>query len=81
MPRPRHRDASLFPAPAQVGAHVVNDETRLTYGHSLICDPWGHKIAMASDGRGFITARLDPALVAKVRAAIPVAAQRRAFGF
>ena len=32
---------------------------------------------MASDGPGFVTARLDPALVAKVRAAIPVAAQRR----
>ena len=32
---------------------------------------------MASDAPGFITARLDPALVAKVRAAIPAAAQRR----
>ncbi len=41
--------------PAQVGAHRVNDETRQTYGHSLICDPWGHKIAMASDAPGFIT--------------------------
>jgi nitrilase len=68
-----------FLAPAQVGAHRVKDETRLTYGHSLICDPWGHKIAMASDGPGFVTARLDSALVAKVRASIPVAAQRREF--
>ena len=39
-----------FLAPAQVGPHTVNNETRLTYGHSLICDPWGQKIAMASDG-------------------------------
>jgi deaminated glutathione amidase len=68
---------AYFLAPAQVGAHRVKDETRQTYGHSLICDPWGHKIAMASDGPGFVTARLDPALVARVRAAIPVAAQRR----
>ncbi len=68
-----------FLAPAQVGAHVVNNETRLTYGHSLICDPWGHKIAMVSDGPGFAAARIDPALVARVRAAIPVAAQRRPF--
>ena len=68
-----------FLAPAQVGAHTVNNETRLTYGHSLICDPWGHKIAMASDGPGFAAARIDPALVARVRAAIPVAAQRRPF--
>lgn len=66
-----------FLAPAQVGAHQVKDETRLTYGHSLICDPWGHKIAMASDAPGFVTARLEKSLVAKVRAAIPVAAQRR----
>lgn len=67
-----------FLAPAQVGAHRIKDETRLTYGHSLICDPWGHKIAMASDGPGFATARLDLARVAQVRAAIPAAAQRRA---
>jgi deaminated glutathione amidase len=66
-----------FLAPAQVGAHRIKDETRLTYGHSLICDPWGHKIAMASDGPGFASARIDPALVARVRAAIPAAAQRR----
>jgi nitrilase len=66
-----------FLAPAQVGAHQVKNETRLTYGHSLVCDPWGHKIAMASDAPGFVSARIEPALVAKVRAAIPVAAQRR----
>ncbi len=66
-----------FLAPAQIGAHQQNGETRLTYGHSLICDPWGHKLAMVSDGPGFASARLDPALVAKVRASIPVAAQRR----
>ncbi|WP_298425925.1 carbon-nitrogen hydrolase family protein [Rhodoblastus sp.] len=66
-----------FLAPAQVGAHTASGETRLTYGHSLICDPWGHKIAMASDAPGYAAARLDPALIARVRAAIPVAAQRR----
>jgi nitrilase len=66
-----------FLAPAQYGPHRIKDETRLTYGHSLICDPWGHKLAMVSDGPGFATARLDPALIAKVRASIPVAAQRR----
>ncbi len=70
---------TYFLAPAQCGPHVVKEEVRLTYGHSLICDPWGHKIAMASDGPGFVTARLDPALVGKVRAAIPVATQRRVF--
>jgi nitrilase len=72
---------TYFLAPAQFGPHVVKEEVRLTYGHSLICDPWGHKIAMAPDGPGFVTARLDPARVARVRAAIPVATQRRDFGF
>jgi nitrilase len=71
---------TYFLAPAQYGPHVVNNETRLTFGHSLICDPWGAKIAMASDEPGFVTARLDAARVKKVRSAIPVAAQRRAFG-
>ncbi len=66
-------------APAQYGAHDVKGETRLTYGHSLVCDPWGHRTAMASDGRGFVAARIDADIVARVRAAIPVAAQRRAF--
>ena len=69
----------FFLAPAQFGPHVVKGETRLTYGHSLVYDPWGHKIAMASDGVGFVAARIDPALIGKVRAAIPVAAQRRVF--
>jgi len=68
---------SYLLAPAQVGAHQTSGETRLTYGHSLICDPWGHKVAMVSDAPGFATARLDAALIAKVRASIPVAAQRR----
>ena len=66
-----------FLAPAQIGAHRIKGETRLTFGHSLICDPWGQTIAMVSDAPGFATARLDPALIAKVRASIPVAAQRR----
>ncbi len=66
-------------APAQVGPHVAQGETRQTFGHSLVCDPWGHKVAMASDGKGFVTARIDRERVVRVRAAIPVAMQRRAF--
>ena len=70
---------SYFLAPAQIGPHQVNGETRLTYGHSLVCDPWGHVVAKASDSTGFVTARLDRDLIARVRAANPVAAQRRGF--
>jgi nitrilase len=68
---------SWFLAPAQIGPHTIKDETRHTFGHSLVCDPWGHVVAKASDSPGFVTARLDRALVEKTRAANPVASQRR----
>jgi hypothetical protein len=34
-------------------------EGRYSYGHTLICDPWGHIIAKAPDKVGYIAARLD----------------------
>ena len=64
---------TYFLAAAQTGPHTQGNETRHTYGHSLIADPWGHVVAKASDGPGIVSARIDPALVAKVRAQIPVA--------
>jgi len=70
---------SYFLAPAQIGPHRIKDEIRHTYGHSLVCDPWGHVLAKASDAPGFVCARLDRALVEKTRAANPVASQRRPF--
>lgn len=60
-------------APGQTGPHMQGTEQRATYGHSLVADPWGHVIARASDGVGYVTARIDPARVARVRAMIPVA--------
>ncbi len=62
-----------FAACAQTGSFRAGGETRFTYGHSLVVDPWGHVVAKASDGVGFITTRLDPSLIAKVRGMIPVA--------
>jgi nitrilase len=59
-------------AAAQTGAHNAGNEKRLTYGHSLVIDPWGHVVAKASDGVGIVSSRIDPAQVAKVRAQIPV---------
>ncbi|MCW2283314.1 nitrilase [Rhodoblastus acidophilus] len=70
---------SFFVAPAQIGPHRIKDEVRHTYGHSLVCDPWGHVVAKASDNPGFVTARLDRGLIAKTRAANPVASQRKPF--
>ncbi len=75
---------TFFCAAAQTGAHVAgNDkglEKRLTYGHSLVADPWGHVIAKASDGVGIVSTRIDAARVAKVREQIPVARHKVGFG-
>jgi len=63
-------------ASAPTGSFTVGNEQRQTYGHSLVADPWGHVIAKASDGVGFVSARLDPARVKRVRGLIPVAEHR-----
>ncbi|MGO9133128.1 MAG: carbon-nitrogen hydrolase family protein [Methylovirgula sp.] len=70
----------FFAAPAQCGTHMVGNETRATYGHSLVVDPWGHVVAKASDGVGVVSARIEPKLVAKVRAQIPVAQHKVRLG-
>ncbi len=59
-------------APAQTGPHKIGAETRMTYGHSLAVDPWGHVVGRASDGPGYVCARIDMERVAKVRREIPV---------
>jgi len=68
-------------AAATTGSHVEigrnGPSARQTYGHSLICDPWGHVVARASDGTGWASARLDPALTARVRRDMPVLDHRR----
>ena len=67
-----------FAAPATWGRHTdAAGEARFTYGHSLICDPWGHVVAKVSDGIGWTTARIDQALTEKVRADMPVLAHRK----
>jgi nitrilase len=66
-------------APAAWGRHLdgASGEPRFTYGHSLVCDPWGHVVAKVSDGTGWATARIDPALTARVRRDMPVLEHRR----
>ena len=67
-----------FAAPATWGRHAdAHGEPRTTYGHSLVCDPWGHVVARASDGEGWATARIDPAVTARVRRDMPVLAHRK----
>ncbi len=65
-------------APATWGQHRdAKGEPRFTYGHSLICDPWGAIVAKVSDGLGWTTARIDPALTRRTRANMPVLEHRR----
>jgi len=67
-----------FAAPATWGKHLDGKgAARFTYGHSLLCDPWGTVVAKVSDGIGWSTARIDPALTARVRAGMPVLEHRR----
>ena len=61
-------------APAQWGRYA--DGQRYSYGHTLICDPWGHVIAKAQDKVGYIAARLDLEEVERVRARMPCAEHR-----
>ncbi len=61
-------------AAAQWGRHPGN---RLTYGKSLVADPWGDVIAQVSDGVGLARATLDPKRIADVRAQLPSLRHRR----
>lgn len=63
-------------APAQCGAHA---EGRLTFGHSLIVDPWGAVVADAGEEVGIITAEIDPARVADARRRVPALEHDRPF--
>lgn len=65
-------------APATWGQHRDGaGRARFTYGHSLVCDPWGQVVATVSDGTGWTTARIDPALLTRVRRDMPVLEHRR----
>jgi deaminated glutathione amidase len=64
-------------AAAQGGVH---EDSRETYGHSLIVDPWGRVLAEAGGaGEAVITADLDLAAVAATRRKIPNLKNAREF--
>jgi deaminated glutathione amidase len=52
-------------------------EPRFTYGHSLLCDPWGQVVALASDGVGWVTGRAERTITDKVRRDMPVLDHRK----
>ena len=52
---------------------------RKTYGHSLIIAPWGEVLADGGEDVGFITAKVDPAMVEEARTMIPALRHDREF--
>jgi nitrilase len=65
-------------AAATTGTHLdAAGRTRQTWGHSVICDPWGTVTARLGDAPGVAVADIDLASVARVRAAMPVLDHRR----
>jgi len=65
-------------AAASFGQYEERGAQRSVYGHSLVADPWGHVVAKVSDGIGWATARIDPAVTARVRRDMPVLEHRAA---
>jgi predicted amidohydrolase len=61
-------------APNQIGAHPPGDRSG---GRSMIIDPWGLPLAMASDGETAIVAELDLARLREIRRTLPSLANRR----
>jgi deaminated glutathione amidase len=61
-------------APNQWGHHGGN---RYSYGHSVVYDPWGRRIACASDRPGVVLAELDFDYLDGVRKRMPVLTHRR----
>ncbi|WP_417566291.1 carbon-nitrogen hydrolase family protein [Marinobacter sp.] len=64
-------------APGQGGQ---NSERRRTYGHSLICDPWGRVVTEIGEGPGVVVAELDTDQLSNLRTRMPVWEHRRLKG-
>ncbi|WP_037491391.1 carbon-nitrogen hydrolase family protein [Sphingobium indicum] len=73
--RARAIEAGCFMiATAQVGAHA---DGRVTYGHSLVIDPWGEVLLDMGDAAGLGLADIDLTRLGDVRARVPAIANRR----
>lgn len=60
-------------APAQGGEHPGG---RVTWGHTMIIDPWGEVLGCLEHGPGVVTAELDFARLASVRESLPALRHR-----
>jgi nitrilase len=59
------------------GQHGTHPNGRMTFGHSLIVDPWGRILAEQESGDGVVVAETDPSLTRKLRTEFPVLQHRR----
>jgi predicted amidohydrolase len=69
-------NASFVIAPALCGDHPGK---RMTYGHSLVIDPWGEVLADGGETPGVVYADLDLGQVEKVRGMLPSLTHDRTF--
>ncbi len=73
--RARAIEAGCFViATAQVGAHA---DGRVTYGHSLVIDPWGEVLLDMGKSAGLGLVDIDLTRLGDVRARVPAIANRR----
>lgn len=68
--------AAFVVAAAQSGQH---EDGRVTYGHSMVVDPWGKTLLDMGNDIGVGFCDIDMQAVADVRSRIPVLAHRRDF--
>lgn len=61
-------------APAQGGTHPSG---RMTWGESMVIDPWGAILNRLAKGPGVVLAEFDPARLAERRAALPALEHRK----
>ncbi|BFZ54947.1 ATP-dependent Lon protease pim1 [Savitreella phatthalungensis] len=74
--------SSWVVAAAQAGRH---NENRVSWGHSMIVDPWGSVVAQATDvptddGPTYILADIDLGILEKVREGIPLMRRTDVYG-
>ncbi|HET9959509.1 MAG TPA: carbon-nitrogen hydrolase family protein [Polyangiaceae bacterium] len=55
-------------APAQTGCHFGS---RVSYGHALICDPWGTVLAECGEGEGYALATVNHEVTQRIRRSLP----------
>ena len=60
------------------GTELSHDNSRETYGHSVIVSPWGEILAELDHGQGWISATLDSNELNQCRERMPMAAHRQA---